>query len=132
MKRRQDRTRRARVNPRLELTAMIDVVFLLLIFFIVATEPVDLLAGLEARSGKGPTTVAYPAIRIDVSRDGFVINGRRASLTFIDASLAKLARHSDQPCVLVTCTDDSSHSHLIRVLDLCEKAGLRNVSLAGH
>jgi biopolymer transport protein ExbD len=117
---------------KIEMAAMIDVVFLLLIFFVVTMKPPEVLARLDA-SRPQPGGDSDPAIvRIDVSADGYVVNGKAVSEAELDHGLTRIGRISTTPHVLIVCETHSLHSGLVRVLDLCTKARLRNVSVASQ
>jgi len=110
------------------MAAMIDVVFLLLVFFVLTVRPRDVEAKLPAsQTGRGE--VAIPLVSIDVYRDVYMMNGRRVTLSKMDSLLGKLAGIHDEQGIVVTCARDSSHARLIKVLDLCAKSDLQNVSL---
>jgi hypothetical protein len=41
----------------------------------------------------------------------------------------RLGAHKPESTVVVVCRDDSLHARLVKVLDLCAKAGLENVAI---
>lgn len=118
----------------LEMTPMIDVVFQLLIFFIVTLKQEDILSHLDV-SRPAPDPNAKPEEQIQdlltilVYKDGFVLRGRRVTLKTLDDKLTRLASYSKSISVIINCTADSPHSYLIQVLDICAKAGLKNLSV---
>jgi len=129
MKRHNRKARRVE-DSTLSMTAMIDMVFLLLVFFIMVAEPRDVNAKLPAsRPGTDTEPIDFPLVRIDISTDGYMMNQKRVNLGQMDQFLVKLARISKDQSILVTSTMDADHSHLIKVLDLCSKAELENISL---
>ena len=110
------------------MAAMIDVVFLLLVFFVLTVRPTDIEASLETSRG-APGGDAVPLLTIDVRADGYLMNGKRVTLAEMDRHLTKLAGISSRQSLVVACAYDSAHSGLVKVLDLCAKAELRNISL---
>ena len=72
--------RRAQDNPQLDMTPMIDVVFELIIFFVVAIKQEDLFSKLNANrpapSDKQPETVVDTQIKIQIGPNGLLYNGR--------------------------------------------------------
>ncbi len=118
----------------LEMTPMIDVVFQLLIFFIVTLKQEDILSHLDVSrpaSDTAPPPEEQPEdfITIMVYRDGYIMNGRRISRGVLDKHLTKMARYSDKVPVVIKCMPDSQHSKLIALLDICAKTGLENLSV---
>ena len=121
-------------NPKAEMTPMIDVVFQLMIFFIVTIKQEDIFSKLNANR-PAPNTSSAPAeendtqIKIDIGKGGVVLNGRGMSFPALDASIKKLAANSTKATVIVRCTADSPHGFLVRVLDTCNKYKMYNLSI---
>jgi biopolymer transport protein ExbD len=118
----------------LPMTPMIDVVFQLLIYFLVTIHPVDVVANLdvfrpspEAQKEKPDTPPKM--IRITVFADAFLINDRPVDAQELDRLLSKLASIDKTQTILIMCTSLSPHERLITVLDLCAKSGLVNLSV---
>ncbi|MFC1451806.1 ExbD/TolR family protein [Verrucomicrobiota bacterium] len=127
------RRRRAMCSdPKLAMSAMIDVVFLLLIFFVFMVKPTDILAHLDVARPRAGGGEDISMLHIDVLAGGFAVNGRPASPDYIDKILTRISGVSPTQSVIITCTSDSSHSGLVRVLDLCAKSGLENLSLCSR
>jgi len=120
-------------NVKLEMTPMIDVVFQLLIFFIVTLKQEDILSHLDvSRPAPDPSTKeeeVQDLLTIIVHRDGFVLRGRRVTLGKLERHLTRLASYSTNISVIIKCTADSKHQQLIQLLDLCAKAELRRISV---
>lgn len=118
----------------LPMTPMIDVVFQLLIYFLVTIQPRDVLAHLDVFR---PSPDAAPKeqqekpkmIRIVVFPDGFTINDRPVDNDELDRLLTRLASIDRNQTILITCTAMSPHERLVRVLDLCAKNKLVNLSV---
>ena len=119
---------------KLEMTPMIDVVFQLLIFFIVTLKQEDILSHLDV-SRPAPDPNAKPEEKVQdlltvlVHRDGFVLKGRRVSLKSLEKHLGRLASYSKNISVIIKCTADSPHEYLVQLLDICAKVGLQNLSV---
>ena len=119
----------------LNLTAMIDIAFQMLSFFIITVHPVDVLATLDVFAPSSETQkqdkMAPPAgmIRVTIFVDGYTINDKRVDKPRLDSVLEKLASIDRNQTILIMCTAASSHDKLIDVLDLCEKAKLKNLSV---
>ena len=118
----------------LPMTPMIDVVFQLLIYFLVTIHPVDVITHLdvfrpspEAKAEKPETPPKM--IRITIFTDGFSINDRPVELPELDSLMAKLAGIDKTQTILIMATAMSPHEKLIQVLNLCAKSGLVNLSV---
>ncbi|MBM3748801.1 MAG: biopolymer transporter ExbD [Acidobacteria bacterium] len=136
MRRQGDTAKRRRKGEaaKLEMTPMIDVVFQLLIFFIVTLKQEDILSHLDvSRPAPDPNAVPEKQVEdllnITVYEDGYVLNGRPVALPELDRHLTRLASFSKSISVIIRCTADSPHSLLVQLLDICAKAGLQNLAV---
>ena len=127
--------RKKQEDPKAEMTPMIDVVFQLMIFFIVTIKQEDIFSKLNANR---PAPNATPSaqteendtqIKIDVGPRGVIFNGRGMSLKDLDGNIRKLAASSTKSTVLVRCSLDSYHGTLVQVLDICNKHKMYNLSI---
>ena len=103
---------------------MIDVVFQLMIFFIVTIKQEDIFSKLNANRPAPNAASAQSEendtqIKIDIGPKGVVFNGRGMSFKMLDDNIKKLAASSTKSTVLVRCTLDSPHGFLVHVLDIC-------------
>ena len=118
----------------LNLTAMIDVAFQLLAFFIVTVKPVDVLAHLNVYR-PAPEKVNVPAppnanmIRIMVFPGNYAVNERAVEFGQLEPLLKKFAEYDTTTTILIMCTNASPHEKLVALLDLCAKVGLTNLSV---
>jgi biopolymer transport protein ExbD len=127
---RRKRERNRGSAARLEMTPMIDVVFLLLVFFVVTIQPQDVLARLNVSRPAAPhKSPQIPLLRIDVGVQGYVINGRLLSLETIKKKLTKLYVNASSTPLIVASTGDAPHSRLVKLLDMCAGIGIPNISL---
>ena len=130
------RMRRAQQEAEVELTPMIDVVFQLLIFFIVTMKPIDVIGHLDVFR-PAPDPNARPEqklddmIRITVRADGlYLLNQAKMNMPALERNLQRASARSAKQTVLIQCAEASRHEHLVRVLDVCAKVGLTNISVA--
>ena len=134
------RTRRQATgsNVKLEMTPMIDVVFLLLIFFIVTLKTEDIFAQLAVARPRPSETESDPDITLlevmvydsaHLGGHGFVLQGRRVSAVTLEARLKHIAGLSRDTAVMIKCTEESAHAKLVDVLNICSKVGLSNLNV---
>lgn len=120
----------------LSLTPLIDVVFLLLIFFLVATrfeeEERDMDINLPRASEAQPTIAPQKELFVNVTREGeFVVDGRELSLDNLQQRLMDAYRNNPgQQRVIIRADQDSRTSHLVAVMNACNRANIRNYSVA--
>ncbi|MBC8453481.1 biopolymer transporter ExbD, partial [PVC group bacterium] len=104
------RRRRRGQAAKLEMTPMIDVVFLLLVFFVLTISQQDILSKLNVSRPQAGGGEDIPTLRINLLSDGYTINGRKAELSFIEKRLAKLVSFAPGQSLIVACSPDSKHS----------------------
>ncbi len=112
---------------------MIDVVFQLLIFFIVTLKQEDILAMLSA-ARPAPDSRADPTkqpdlINIEINRLGFVFRGRPVSREGLSSNIKSLAQFSTTANVIIRCTSDSPHKFLVQALDICNEHKMTNLAI---
>ena len=129
--------KRARRGNRLasvvELTPLIDVVFLLLIFFMVSTTFAHSELKIALPSADGSLRQSAAAIDVQVSDAGaYAVAGRRLPDAGFDALLAALAAAAGaaSPQVVVLADANATHQAVTRVLDAAGRLGLRDIRLA--
>jgi len=130
---RQSKSRNKGEAAKLEMTPMIDVVFQLLIFFLVTLKQEDILSQLQvsrpAPDDTPPPAVVDELLTITVYEEGYVLKGRHVSLQHLDSQLSRLAGFSTKISVVIKCTAGSPHANLVKLLDICSKSGLTNLSV---
>ena len=130
--------RKPQENPALDMTPMIDVVFELIIFFVVTIKQEDLFSKLNANrpapaagsaSESSDTTVNIEIGRGRNANGVIVYNKREVRRTELDQMLNDVARTSKKTPIVVKCTMDSPHKALVDVLDICYRHQLFSVSI---
>ena len=130
--------RKPQENPQLDMTPMIDVVFELIIFFVVTIKQEDLFTRLNANrpapsssssSSESDTTVTIEVGRGPDANGLLVYNKRPVRRSELDQNLREVARTSKKTPIIVKCTDDSPHNALVDVLDICYRNELFSVSI---
>ncbi len=118
---------------KLEMTPMIDVVFQLLIFFIVTLKQEDILSQLEVmRPAPDPTATAenqVEPIKIMIGITGFVYRGRPVSESELNTSIARVARYNPNATIMIQCTMNSDHRWLVKALDICSRNNMTRLAV---
>lgn len=118
----------------LNLTSMIDVVFLLLIFFMVATTFLDPEKEIDidlpkAESGQAPEAVPDELI-INVLQDGsLTVSGQPVDLAGLRSTLERAARKDPKMPVTIRGDRQARHEAIVGVMDACGANGLTNLSI---
>ncbi len=119
----------------LDLTPMIDVVFQLLIFFLVTFKEPEIIGRLDVfRPAPDPNATPEnqvdDMVRLTVLRGNrYMLNQRPMTLVTIERNLENIAKRGTDQTILIQCAEASRHDSLVRLLDLCAKQGLTNLSV---
>lgn len=121
--------------PVLALTSMLDVIFLLLCFFVT----VSVFSQWESEiSIKLPsaTTADQPErlpgeIIVNLAKDGIVkVNGKSLSLGELQERLRKIAQFYPGQPVIIRADRETRYEALVKLIDTCRSANIWNFSLA--
>ena len=128
--------KKQRARPQgLQMTALMDVIFLLLCFFVTTSvfsqwESEIAIALPSAKSATVPGRMPGEII-LNVSSQGVVtINGQVLTLDDLTSRLSRLAKlYPGQP-VVIRADKETSYESLVAVIDACRTADVWNFSLA--
>ncbi len=121
-------------SVRLNMGPLIDMVFLLLIFFVATTSFVK-EAGIEVQRSEAATAVVQDQsnIMVGVSRTGEVYwQGQRIDLRSVRAFVERALAEDPGSGVIVVADRMSETGVIIQVMDQCRLAGATTVSLAAE
>lgn len=121
-----DTTREASI----ELTPLIDMVFLLLIFFLVATTfqqtEREMKIALPAATSAGPISTALREIIVNVDADGsIIVSGSTMQPEDLRALIERSLEANPEQKVTVRGDKDTAYANVVTVLDVCKGAGIQ-------
>jgi biopolymer transport protein ExbD len=122
-------------EPTLNLTAMLDVLFLLIIFFMLGTRFVDTERNLKLQVPKVVDKVALPATQarfiVNVYLDGSIaLDQEPVSLEQLTARLSAARRQNRELGVLVRGDGEDKYQRMVLVLNACKQAGIKNLGIS--
>lgn len=125
-------SRHRRRRSTIGLTPLIDVVFILLLFFMLASSFDEWRSiGLEPPASATAGQNWNGALLVEVRKDGLRVSGRQLSLTeLVSRVAARLEREPDQR-ILIKPGKRVSLQETVIVFDGIAETGARNVSLTG-
>ena len=129
-RRRQQEVEESEVN----LTPMLDVVFIMLIFFIVTASFVK-EAGIEITRPPAATAERKERgnILVAITKDNQIwIDRRQVSPQALRANIERLHAENPQGSVVIQADKESKTETLIQVMDASRQAGVYNVSIAAN
>jgi len=116
--------------PSIELTPIVDMVFLLLIFFLVATTfqqtEREMQIALPEASSAGPISMALREIVINVDAEGsIIVAGRTMTTEDLRALVEEAVAANPEQKVTVRGDQATAYAQIVRVLDVCKGAGVQ-------
>lgn len=116
----------------IDMTPMLDVVFIMLIFFIVTASFVK-EAGIDVNRPEAATAVSKPraTILVAISDKGEIwINKRKVDQRAVQANIERLKAENPQGSVVIQADKKADVNTLIKVMDASRAAGAYDVSIA--
>lgn len=119
----------------MQLAPMIDIVFLLLIFFIVTWQfsrsETELNVSVPTAEEGSELTRPKGEIIINVLSDGIIrVEGLTVDLTQLNTKLSAIARQFENQPVRIRGDGTVPYQRIVEVIDTCQKAGIWNISFA--
>jgi len=120
---------KSRAKVALNLTSLIDVLFILIIFFTVSStfleQPGIELDLPEAKSAEGHT-IQKTILYIDPDENIF-LNEQMISLNTLPGEITKLAETLKNTGIVLKADEKTSHGLVIRIMDILRQAGVYKV-----
>lgn len=122
---------RERPRPRMNIAPLIDVVFLMLIFFMLTSTFIDTASIDLSMARSGPSAGAGDMLLVDVKRDGELrLNGLTLGLEDLGPELAaRVGAQVDTP-VALRAEARVPVQRLVAVMDSIQGVGMSNIRLA--
>jgi biopolymer transport protein ExbD len=111
----------------LNMASLIDMIFILLIFFLVTTSFVK-EAGVEVQR-----PIASSAVSKAITHEGTIyVEGRSIDIRSVRAYMERFLAETPKGSVVIAADKDSRTGIVIGVLDACRLAGVKEVSVAAR
>ncbi len=119
---------------RIELIPMIDVMFFLLIFFMILTLRMipDQGLGLALPAASRAKVLPRPQVLVAITADGAIhVHGQVVTLAALKALLARRA-HGRRPAVTIAASRKVPFQDFVSVMNAARAAGVASVGIASH
>ncbi len=118
----------------LNITPMLDIVFIILIFFVVATSFVKESGVDVSRPGAHSSERKERGnIMVAITADNSVwIDKREVDIRAVRASIERLHAENPEGAVVIQADENSRTGLLVQVIDQARLAGVSDVSIAAH
>ncbi|AKS42230.1 ExbD/TolR family protein [Wenzhouxiangella marina] len=123
---------RTDTQQQVDISPLIDMVFILLIFFMVSTTFVkDMKLDLNRPSAESATTASTKAVRLYIDNTGATyLDGQPIQVWVIQSRLRELLSGSAEQSVLVVTDGNVPAERLVEVVDQARRAGAADVGVA--
>jgi biopolymer transport protein ExbD len=123
-------TKEQRPALSIELTPLIDMVFLLLIFFLVATtfrqEEREMQIALPFASSSAPISTMTRELIVNVDAQGaIIVGGRQVDREALNEIVTEAVAVNPDQKVTVRGDRNAAYDNIVRVLDVCKAAGIQ-------
>lgn len=117
----------------IDLTAMVDVVFLLVIFFMVSTTFITLESGLpvDLPQAQSPQSAISDLPTVTITKDQLIyLSGAQVSEADLIPLLRELLNQTGLSVVVLRADKDVPHGTTVKVMDLIKQAGAQRIAIA--
>jgi len=128
----RSRNRRKKEETEINLTPMLDVVFIMLIFFIVTASFVK-ESGIDVNRPGAATAERKERgnILVAITEGGQIwIDRRQVDIRAVRANIERMHAENPQGTVIIQADEASKNGLLVKVMDAARQAGVSEVSLA--
>jgi biopolymer transport protein ExbD len=122
-------------KARIEIIPMIDTMFFLLVFFMIATLTMTTLEGMPLNLPK-PTESSSAddppkKVTLAISKSGAMFyNEEKITIHELEARLRTLLYDGKEPLVVIKADEEASHGRVIEVMDSIRNVGIVNISIS--
>ena len=128
---------RPRAQPEVNLTSLIDVVFLLLIFFMVSTSFVkQSQININLPQSEGAPVTEQPVEKIDVmitASGTYLVNGRELinnRAETIRSALRNVSNGNSDLPLTISADANARHQHVVTAMDVAGRLGFTKINIA--
>lgn len=122
-------------HPGIQLAPLVDVLLLLLIFFLLTWNAARNENELDVKVPKATSakekTATMGDVVVNVKNDGnVVVNRRTLTATELNDMLKNLVQLYPEQAVVIRGDETGAYKHIVNVLNICSEAGVTNVAFA--
>ncbi|MEN8817291.1 MAG: biopolymer transporter ExbD [Nonlabens sp.] len=113
---------RNKVSPEFSMSSMTDIVFLLLVFFLLTSpsitpEALDLM--LPSAGGK---TQKQGKVTVSISKDGvFYVDATQATEEDLESRILSVLEGKDKPTIMLRSDENAAVGHTVKVMDIANR-----------
>ncbi len=120
-------------KTRIEIIPMIDTMFFLLVFFMIATLSMTLQQGMPVNLPTASTAADElpDQVSLTLTKTGeLFFNKEPISVIELETRLQQVLEQQGTPAVIINADEDVLHGRVIEVMDAVRKSGIPNMAIA--
>jgi biopolymer transport protein ExbD len=125
--------RKRRDEPKVDMTPMVDVVFLLLIFFMISTTFIE-TPGLSIKLPESTSQIAEKEpdeIKVYLSKKGEIFLGEtQLNADALKLRLSSYGKKAEHMTFLLLADKDARHGQVVELMDLAKVSGFAKLAIA--
>jgi len=123
----------AKKKPRIEIIPMIDTMFFLLVFFMIATLSMTIQHGMPVSlpTAESSTDSHDEHVSLTLTQEGTLYYNKEViTLQELEKRLMNLRQTSSDPSLLINADEQVPHGQVIKVMDLIRLSGITSMAIA--
>lgn len=123
----------AKKKPRIEIIPMIDTMFFLLVFFMIATLSMTIQQGMPVSlpTAESSTDTTTENVSLTLTQEGTLYYNKEViTLQELEQRLVNLRQSSTDPSLLINADKQVPHGRVIKVMDLIRLSGITSMGIA--
>jgi len=123
----------AKKKARIEIIPMIDTMFFLLVFFMIATLSMTMQKGMPVNLpiAGSETEIVPEQVSLTLTKNGqLFFNKEPIGILDLEPRLQSLLQKGEEPSVVINADEAVSHGRVIEVMDSVRKTGINNMAIA--
>ncbi|GLX84752.1 biopolymer transporter ExbD [Thalassotalea loyana] len=116
----------------IDMTPMLDIVFIMLIFFIVTTSFVK-EAGIEVNKPSAVNQTKHKNANVFIAVNGageVWLDKKKVDIERVAAKLEKLLAEQPTDVIFIQADKEATHNNVVKVMDAIKEAGVDQISIA--
>lgn len=120
--------RARKANPNFNMSSMTDIVFLLLIFFMITSTLVNpnALKLLLPKSTNQTTAQASVTVSIDKGLN-FYLNTRVTPFSMLESKIVEILKNAEDPCISIEAEKSVPIEQVVRVMNIAKTYGYKSI-----
>jgi biopolymer transport protein ExbD len=120
-------------KARIEIIPMIDTMFFLLVFFMIATLSMTLQRGMPVNlpEAESSTDKVQEEVSLSITKDGTIFfNKEPITLDRLQSRLADTQQRDPDPSIIINADESVQHGLVIQVMDKVRLSGITSMNIA--